>query len=109
MTRLRYVNSDDCWCALGRDNRTGRMQPSEQAFPGGDAAMRNLSNFIHAKGLKFGLCTPRPPARGTLRHLTLPAVPPCACFCQTAARCSPSFALASSLGCAIDQTGPLRS
>ena len=51
-----YVNSDDCWCQLGRDNRTGRMQASEQAFPGGDVAMRNLSSYIHAKGLKFGLC-----------------------------------------------------
>ena len=52
----KYVNSDDCWCQLGRDNRTGRMRPSEKTFPGGDAGMRNLSGFIHAKGLKFGLC-----------------------------------------------------
>ena len=30
--------------------------PERGMMKGGDAGMRNLSSFIHAKGLKFGLC-----------------------------------------------------
>ena len=53
----RYINSDDCWASLGRDNHTGRIRSA--FFPdsndGGDAGMRNLSRYIHGKNLLFGL------------------------------------------------------
>ena len=47
----RYVNSDDCWAQLGRDNRTGRIRSAFFAgsSDGGDAGMRNLSAYIHGK------------------------------------------------------------
>lgn len=47
-----YVNSDDCWLMLER-NATGHLVPDPVTFPGGDAAMRSLSAYIHSKGLKF--------------------------------------------------------
>ena len=43
-----YINIDDCWEA-GRDAE-GRIQ-SNQKFPD----MKALSDYIHAKGLKFGI------------------------------------------------------
>ena len=43
-----YINIDDCWEA-GRDAQ-GRIQSNEK-FPD----MKALSDYIHAKGLKFGI------------------------------------------------------
>jgi alpha-galactosidase len=53
---FRYVNSDDCWLDHNRSISVGegRLVPGNN-FPGGDAGMRTLSNYIHSKGLKFGL------------------------------------------------------
>jgi len=47
----RYVNLDDCWNAVERDSQ-GRMQADPLTFPSG---MKSLADYIHAKGLKFGL------------------------------------------------------
>lgn len=48
-----YVNTDDCW--LEHDRRAdGRLQPAKN-FPGGDEGMRNLSNYIHKRGLLLGI------------------------------------------------------
>jgi alpha-galactosidase len=49
----QYVVIDDCW-QIGRDSATGRIVPDPQRFPSG---MRALADYIHAKGLKFGLYT----------------------------------------------------
>ena len=49
----QYVVIDDCW-QIARDSVTGRIVPDPQRFPGG---MRALADYIHAKGLKFGLYT----------------------------------------------------
>jgi hypothetical protein len=46
-----YVTVDDCWLANTRDQQ-GRLQPDPKRFPSG---MRNLSDYIHSKGLKLGL------------------------------------------------------
>ena len=48
-----YVVIDDCW-QVARDSATGRIVPDPQRFPNG---MRALADYIHAKGLKFGLYT----------------------------------------------------
>ena len=45
-----YVNIDDCW-QLGR-NPDGTIQVDTQKFPSG---MKALADYVHSKGLKFGL------------------------------------------------------
>ena len=47
----KYVNLDDCWNAVERDSK-GRIQADPVTFPSG---MKALADYIHAKGLKFGL------------------------------------------------------
>jgi len=49
-----YVNLDDCWAA-GRDER-GVLYADKVRFPSG---IGSLSNYIHSKGLKFGIYTDR--------------------------------------------------
>lgn len=45
----RYVNVDDCWAIARMQN--GSIQPDPKAFPD----MKKLSDYIHSKGLLFGL------------------------------------------------------
>jgi alpha-galactosidase len=47
----RYVVVDDCWYEPQRDSE-GNLQASRQRFPSGMAA---LGDYVHARGLKFGL------------------------------------------------------
>jgi len=49
----QYVVIDDCW-QVSRDSATGRIVPDPQRFPHG---MRALADYVHSKGLKFGLYT----------------------------------------------------
>ena len=46
-----YVIIDDCW-ALRERGRDGRMVPDHKKFPSG---MKALAEYIHKKGLKFGM------------------------------------------------------
>lgn len=46
-----YVVVDDCWQAPVRD-ANGRLQADPQRFPSG---MKALGDYIHSKGLKFGI------------------------------------------------------
>jgi hypothetical protein len=46
-----YVNLDDCWQAATRDEH-GKLQPDSVRFPSG---MKALGDYIHSKGLKFGI------------------------------------------------------
>jgi len=48
-----YVLLDDCWADHNRDAE-GRLQPQPTQFPSG---MKALADYIHSKGLKFGLYT----------------------------------------------------
>jgi len=69
-----YVNVDDCWPAQERA-ADGRLQGDPVRFPSG---MRALADYIHAKGLKFGIyedtgtktCAGYP---GSLYHMQLDA------------------------------------
>jgi len=62
-----YVVVDDCW-QIGRD-KEGNILVDEEKFPSG---MKALADYIHSKGLKFGLyscagektCQGRPGSRG---------------------------------------------
>jgi alpha-galactosidase len=64
----QYVVIDDCW-QVGRD-ADGNIVPDTQRFPSG---MKALGDYIHTKGLKFGIysdagektCAKRP---GSLGH-----------------------------------------
>lgn len=47
----KYVNIDDCWNLKERDS-LGHMQADPQAFPSG---MKAMGDYIHSKGLKFGI------------------------------------------------------
>ncbi|KAH9329379.1 hypothetical protein KI387_001487, partial [Taxus chinensis] len=46
-----YVNIDDCWAELKRDNND-RLVPSRSKFPSG---IKALSDYVHSKGLKLGI------------------------------------------------------
>jgi alpha-galactosidase len=46
-----YVNLDDCWQASERD-ADGNIVPDAKRFPSG---MKALGDYIHDKGLKFGI------------------------------------------------------
>ena len=46
-----YINLDDCWQAPTRDEYN-RLQPHPDKFPSG---MKALGDYIHSKGLKFGI------------------------------------------------------
>ncbi len=62
-----YINIDDCW--HGQRDRLGFIQPDPQRFASG---MKALADYVHAKGLKFGVysdagwktCAGRPGSRG---------------------------------------------
>lgn len=47
-----YIVLDDGWMAMKRDSITGDLVPDPVKFPGG---MKALVDYVHAKGLKFGL------------------------------------------------------
>lgn len=51
--RYKYVNIDDCWQDTERD-KSGNLQPNPALFPEG---MKSLSDYIHSKGLLFGMYT----------------------------------------------------
>ena len=63
----QYVVIDDCW-QVGRDAE-GNIVPDPQRFPSG---MKALADYVHSKGLKFGIysdagtatCGGRPGSRG---------------------------------------------
>ncbi|MBC7899126.1 MAG: glycoside hydrolase family 27 protein [Saprospiraceae bacterium] len=63
----QYVVIDDCW--HGTRDAQGFIQPSVEHFPSG---MKALGDYIHSKGLKFGIysdvgaktCAGRPGSRG---------------------------------------------
>jgi len=62
-----YVIIDDCW--HGERDEKGFIQPNPEHFPSG---MKALGDYIHSKGLKFGIysdvgartCAGRPGSRG---------------------------------------------
>lgn len=68
-----YINIDDCW-QVGR-NSDGTIQVDKERFPSG---MKALADYIHSKGLKFGIysdggyktCAKRP---GSLNYETIDA------------------------------------
>mmetsp|Transcript_55096 Transcript_55096/g.128951 ORF Transcript_55096/g.128951 Transcript_55096/m.128951 type:complete len:427 (-) Transcript_55096:159-1439(-) len=51
-----YINVDDCWHADHRNNQSGRLEADPDRFPSGMAA---LADYVHSKGLKFGIYTDR--------------------------------------------------
>lgn len=63
----QYINIDDCW--HGERDSLGFIHPDPKRFPSG---MKALADYIHSKGLKFGIysdagsqtCGGRPGSRG---------------------------------------------
>ncbi len=47
-----YIVLDDGWMAMQRDSITGNLIPDPKKFPHG---IKALADYIHSKGLKFGL------------------------------------------------------
>ncbi|MFI5188504.1 MAG: glycoside hydrolase family 27 protein [Chitinophagales bacterium] len=47
-----YIVLDDGWMAMERDKKTGDLVPDPKKFPNG---MKSLIDYVHSKGLKFGL------------------------------------------------------
>ena len=52
----QYVSVDACWAESERDEH-GHVVANRVRFPSG---MRALADYIHSKGLKFGLCAVPP-------------------------------------------------
>jgi alpha-galactosidase len=54
----RYLNLDDCYIALINKGRlpNGTLYPDPKAFPSG---MKALADYVHSKGMLFGLYTDR--------------------------------------------------
>jgi len=50
------VNIDDCWSAINRDGKTGRLVPDPVRFPSG---LQALGDELHKRGFSFGLYTDR--------------------------------------------------
>ncbi|KAF9241594.1 glycoside hydrolase [Melanogaster broomeanus] len=48
----QYVNIDDCWAELTRDNTTGQIVPDPLKFPNG---ISGVAAEIHSLGLKLGI------------------------------------------------------
>jgi alpha-galactosidase len=48
----RYVVLDDGWMSMERDAKTGDLLADPKKFPHG---MKAISDYVHSKGLKFGL------------------------------------------------------
>lgn len=48
----QYVVIDDRWSKHDRNKQTGQMEADETKFPQG---MKALSDYVHGKGLKFGM------------------------------------------------------
>ncbi|WJX76889.1 Alpha-galactosidase 1, variant 2 [Trifolium repens] len=48
-----YVNIDDCWAELNRDDK-GNLVPRNSTFPSG---IKALADYVHSKGLKLGIYT----------------------------------------------------
>jgi alpha-galactosidase len=48
----QYLVLDDGWMAMERDSVTGNLVPDPKKFPDG---MKVLVDYVHSKGLKFGL------------------------------------------------------
>lgn len=46
-----YVNIDDCWAELTRDEK-GNFVPKKSTFPSG---IKALADYVHSKGLKIGI------------------------------------------------------
>ncbi|KAM7271634.1 hypothetical protein ACFE04_030848 [Oxalis oulophora] len=46
-----YVNIDDCWAEIYRDDE-GKLLPRNSTFPSG---MKALADYVHSKGLKLGI------------------------------------------------------
>ena len=49
----RRVNTDDGWLEVNR-SAEGRLVPASN-FPGGEAGMKNLSAYLHARNISFGI------------------------------------------------------
>ena len=47
----KYINVDDCWMLKERDSK-GHMIADPVTFPSG---MKALGDYIHSKGLKYGI------------------------------------------------------
>ena len=47
-----YIVLDDGWMTMQRDSITGNLIPDPKKFPHG---MKALADYVHSKGLKFGL------------------------------------------------------
>jgi alpha-galactosidase len=47
-----YIVLDDGWMTMERDPKTGDLIPDPAKFPSG---MKSLVEYVHSKGLKFGL------------------------------------------------------
>ncbi len=52
----QYLNLDDGWALPNRDPATSALVPDPKLFPNG---MKAVADYVHSKGLKFGIYTAR--------------------------------------------------
>ena len=51
-----YLNIDDCWASARNTTGDNRLIADPKFFPSG---MKSLADYVHSKGLKFGIYTDR--------------------------------------------------
>ena len=62
-----YLVIDDCWSLRERD-ASGRLVPDPVKFPDG---MKAVADYVHSKGLKFGMWTRKPSPPGAWISLNM--------------------------------------
>lgn len=60
-----YINVDDCWQVQRQAN--GTITPDPVRFPDG---IKAVTDYIHSKGLKFGICEERKRERERLNYVS---------------------------------------
>ncbi|KAL0409080.1 UNVERIFIED_CONTAM: Alpha-galactosidase 1 [Sesamum radiatum] len=61
-----YVNIDDCWAELSRDDK-GFLVPKKSTFPSG---IKALADYVHSKGLKLGIYSDAGQVNYILKYFT---------------------------------------
>ncbi len=60
---------DDCWAYVERDSTTGELMADPDRFPHG---LSFVADYLHSKGLKFGLYTGNKPIHNAIVIARMP-------------------------------------
>lgn len=70
------IHIDDCWMSYQRDPTTQQLVANSTRFPHG---MKALGDYMHSRGVQFGLYTAESTVRDAAHLLSLPRPQLCSC------------------------------